>query len=312
MQGQTSSYVITRMLAAPASALLTTLANVKDELTILSTDISNDGSLTRMIGEESAKIARYCNRIFGLATWQDEFRPQRGVRGEGVRASTNPLMLSHYPLANGAAVVFTGNTHSSKVVDGIASTAGITAGMIVAATDGSIPAGTTVRTVNPFSLVLTAAATSSVTGQTLSAGMNVVETVAGTATWLEAGTDYEIELGTLLPGDEGVGRIYRLNELGNPKTWPAAMILVQYQAGYSLPNDTCQTPNLPLDLQSVCIRLVVGRYKARGRDPSLVERAQTSGIGTERYWIGSSPGQRGPYPNDIMAVLDAYRTPVVA
>jgi hypothetical protein len=309
MQGQTASYILTTLVTRPASAALTTLANVKDELDIKSGDTSNDDRLNRWINEESADIARYCNRIFGLATWVDEFRPQRGVLGEGVRASTNPLKLSKYPLANAAAVVFTGNTHASISVDGIASTAGIAPGQLIAAMDGSIPSGTTVKRVNPNSLVLSKPASGSALGLSMITGINVVETVAGVSTWLKAGTDFEIQSGSLLPGDEGVGLLYRLNDHGNPKNWPASTIQVTYQSGYTLPD--CECSNLPSDLEKVCIRLVVGRYAARGRDPMLVERNQPGNIGTERWWIGATPGQRGPYPNDLMSTLDSYRTPVV-
>jgi hypothetical protein len=309
MQGQTASYILSTLITKPASAALTTLANVKDELDLKTGDTSNDDRLDRFIAEESAHIARYCNRIFGLATWLDEFRPQRGVWGEGVRASTNPLKLSKYPLANAAAVVFTGNTHASISVDGIASTVGITKGQLIAATDGSILAGTFVKSVSPNSIILSQAATGSAIGLSMSAGINVVETVAGTSTWLEAGTDFEIQSGSLLPGDEGVGLLYRLNDQGNPKSWPAATIQVTYQSGYTLPD--CDCSNLPSDLESVCIRLVVGRYRARGRDPMLVERNQPGTVGAERWWVGATPGQRGPYPNDLMSILDAYRTPVV-
>ena len=188
MQGQTSSYVLTTLQAAPSSAMLTTLANVKDELSI--TDATHDAFLTRAITQASALIARYCNRVFGVATWQDEFRPQRGVSGEGVRAANNPLTLARWPLV-------------------------------------------------------------SVT--------SVVETVAGVPTPLVAGTDFEIDQGSLLPGDEGASRLYRLNEIGNPRTWPAAQIVVVYHAGYALPNDT--DPNMPADLEDATLRLVTGRFR---------------------------------------------------
>src|SRR5579884_429359 len=151
MQGQTSSYVITTLLAAPCSIALTTLATVKDELDIDSKDTDNDARLTRFINEESANIARQCNRVFGLATWQDEFRPQHGIWGEGVRAPSNPLMLSKWPLAS-SAVTFTGNTHSNLLVDGIASTAGLRAGMPIFG--AGIPAGTVIASVAPTSIML--------------------------------------------------------------------------------------------------------------------------------------------------------------
>jgi hypothetical protein len=309
MQGQTASYVLTTLVTAPASANLTTLANAKDDLDIPSTDVSNDSRLTRYITEESAAIARYCNRIFGLATWADEFRPQHGVRGEGVRAANNPLKLNKWPLA-AKVITFTGNTHASTLVDGLNTTAGLASGQLMSGP--GIPAGATIASVNvgASSLLLSVPATAAATAVPLSTGISVVETAAGVDTGLTAGTDFEIDQGSLLPGDEGAGCLYRLNQHGNPRTWPAAKIVVVYQAGYSLPNDT--SPNLPSDLEGICLRIVVGRYQAKGRDPLLVEQSQGANLGTRRYWVGAAPGQKGPYPNEIMSVIDNYRVPVVS
>lgn len=309
MQGQTSSYVLTTLVTAPASSALTTLANVKDELDIPSTDTSNDNRLTRFIAEESASIARYCNRIFGLATWQDEFRPQKGVRGEGVRAAANPLQLTRWPLTT-AAVAFTGNTHSNLLIDSIASTAGLRPGMPVFGL--GVPVAAVIASVMPTGIMLSKPATVSALAVAITAGLSVVETIGGTSTQLVAGIDFEVETGSLLAGDEGASQLYRLNQLGHPRTWPPGQIVVIYQAGYALPNDSNPvTPVLPADLSSVCIRLVVWRFRARGRDPMLRAKTQPN-LGAEQYWVGATPGQRGPYPNDIMSVLDNYRTPVVA
>lgn len=247
MHGLTSSYVITSLVTPPATSMLTTLANVRDEIDIKPNDTSNNARLTRFITEESDGIARYCNRVFGCATWQDEFRPQRGVRGEGVRGSVNPLKLTRWPLTAAADVE------------------------------------------------------------------SVVETIAGVDKTLVAGTDFEIDTGSLLPGDEGASCLYRLDQTGNPRTWPATKITVVYQAGYALPNDELPgVPTLPGDLQKVCLRLVVWRFAGRNRDPMLRARNQGADVGMEQYWVGSTPGNVSPYPNEIMSILSNYRTPVVA
>jgi hypothetical protein len=311
MHGLTASYVLTTLLAAPQSSALTTLANVKDELDLLANDTSNDTRLNRFITEESDNIARYCNRVFGLATWSSEFRPQRGVRGEGVRGPVNPLKLPRWPLTT-AAFAFTGNTHSNLLIDGIASTQGLLVGMPVFGV--SIPVGATLSAVMPSGVLLSAPASATAAGVAFTAGLSVVETIADVSTVLVAGTDYAIDTGSLLPGDEGPACLYRLDENQNPKTWPAAKIVVIYQAGYALPQDADPTtPTVPSNLESACIRLVVGRFRARGRDPTLVQRDQAAGgIGTERFWVGAMPGNSGPYPNEIMAILNNYRVPVVA
>lgn len=311
MQGQTDSYVLTTLLTAPASAALTTLTNVKDELSIKPADVANDSQLTRFIREESAGIARYCNRIFGLATWQDQFRLSRGVWGEGVREANNPLMLSRYPLV-GPPVLFTGTTNGTKVVGSVSSTDGLANGQPIFAAD--IPAGTTIASFTPVSVLLSAAALESTPSEQLTAGMSVVQTDRGNEYNLVYGTDYEVSSGSMLPGDEGSARVYRLNECGNPRTWFGQLITIIYQAGYSLPGQDCGAAarSLPGDLESACIELVVMRFRKKGRDPTVMERAQPGLVGTERYWVGGAPGQKGPYTPDIAGILDNYRVPVIA
>lgn len=313
MHGLTSSYVISTLVTPPASSLLTTLANVKDELDIVANDTSNNARLTRFITEESDGIARYCNRVFGFATWQDEFRPQRGVRGEGVRGSTNPLKLKRWPFA-GAVIQFTGNTYSSNLVDGLSTTTGLAVGQLMSGP--GIPAGTTIASINvgAASLQLSAPAIATATGVSLNTGISVAETIASNVSGLTAGKDFEIDAGSMLPGDEGNGFLYRLDQNGKPRTWPATKIVVVYQAGYELPNDNLTAPAvaIPSNLEGACINLVVWRFRAKGRDPMLRSRSQGGDIGTEQYWVGATPGSTGPYPNSIMAILDNYRTPVVA
>lgn len=315
MQGQTRGYVLTTLITAPTMANLTSLATIKDDLDIPDTDTSNDKRLTRYIAEESASISNHCNRIFGLATWQDEFRPQQGVGGEGVRAANNPLKLTRYPLAANV-ISFTGNTHSSTLVDGLSSTNGLAAGQLISGP--GIAAGATIASVNigASSLQLSTPATATTAAVSLSTGISVVETVAGTDTGLTAGVDFEIDKGSGLPSDEGAACLYRLNKQGNPKTWPSTRITVVYQAGYLLPKMTGPNLNgakpLPTDLEGALLRIVVGRFRSRSRDPMLVERNQPGQLGTERFWVGATPGQTGPYPNEIMSTLDNYRIPVVA
>lgn len=297
MQGQTRGYVLTTLVTAPILSRMVPLFGWKDDYQIIgesnTPDYSQDAFSLRTIDRCCAAASRYCNRIFGLATWQDEFRPQHGVWGEGTRAQTNPLVLTRWPLV-------------------------------------------------------------SVT--------SVVETVNGTSTTLVQGTDFEVDTGSLLPGDEGSARLFRLNEQGNPRTWPAAQIVVIYQAGYVLPVDSwgqgviyqpsffvssngniyqtplggtsgttapsgtgtgtsdgavvwnyvgsLQTPTLPADLQDAVGRMVYTRYIERKRDPFIRSKAIAAG-GTTTYWAGASQAE-GNLSADVAEILSAYRVPVVA
>ncbi|MGC1300926.1 MAG: hypothetical protein WA840_01005 [Caulobacteraceae bacterium] len=71
------------------------------------------------------------------------------------------------------------------------------------------------------------------------------------------------------------------------------------------------TFHVPPELEEICLRLITGRYSARDRDPDLIMR-ETPGVGTERWWFGGAPGQKGPFPPDIEGMLDDYRVPTVA
>ena len=63
-------------------------------------------------------------------------------------------------------VQFTGNTHGTTTVDGIASgvTGGLSVGLGVSSADGSVPAGTIITAIGTNSITLNSAATSSTTG----------------------------------------------------------------------------------------------------------------------------------------------------
>jgi hypothetical protein len=67
---------------------------------------------------------------------------------------------------------------------------------------------------------------------------------------------------------------------------------------------------VPADLIEICLRLITARFKSKDRDPSLVQQ-ETPGVGTQRWWFGGAPGQKGPFPPDIEGALEFYRMPVV-
>lgn len=284
-------------IPAPSPYDLTDLATIKDELTIQDDDTSNDSFLQRAITQASVKIGNYCNRIFQLEAIQDQIYIQRDPYPYQVPGGVYPLQLSRWPLVPTGAVTFTANTHNSPVIDGIASTAGITEGSLIFSADGSIPAGTTVQSmVSPTTLLLTQSAKGSKVGVSMTVGMQVTQTLSPDSTQtLVYGQDYTI--------DAKRGWLIRLNAWTAISTrWEADPVTVQYQAGYA---------PIPADLVECCIRLVTARFRAKGRDPLLVERTQP-GIGVERYWVGSSPGQKGSMPPDIEALLDQYRVPVIS
>src|SRR5581483_11457996 len=109
-------------------------------------------------------------------------------------------------------ISFSGNTHAnSPLIDGIASTAGISEEMLVFAADGRIPFGARVDEVAPKSIILDQSATAS-GAVSLNTGLQVVQTTSATSTnILAAGTDFAIDatLGALIRLSPSTGAAVR-------------------------------------------------------------------------------------------------------
>jgi hypothetical protein len=298
----TIQYVSTVLVAATATPPagpydLTDLATVHDELSIPTNVTTDDGFLQRAITQASTAICSYCNRVFAVEAVQDLCYIQQDPYPFQLPGGLNPLQLTRWPLVDSAVVAFAGNTHGSTTVDGIASTAGLVEGTLVFADDGSLPAGCTIATVAANSITLSAAATSSVTGQSFITGLQVVQTLSvGEPQTLVYGTDFTI--------DELHGWLLRLNPFtGVTQKWEAEPVAVQYQAGYA---------TVPADVIDATLRLVTQRVKSRGRDPVLVEQTQPGALGTQRFWVGNLPGQNSAFAPEILSLLQPYRVPVTA
>lgn len=100
--------------------------------------------------------------------------------------------------------------------------------------------------------------------------------------------------------DAARGWLLRLGAGGVPISWYTAPTTVTYQAGYQ---------DIPGDLQQAALRLIAARFHNRGRDPTLRSQSQP-GLGDQTYWIGSVPGSQGPFPDEVLVILDSYRVPV--
>jgi len=75
----------------------------------------------------------------------------------------------------------TGNTHTTTTVDNLASTTGISVGMIVLSSSGDIPIGTTVVSVAGTSIVISQAATATTTGETFGFTWAMPTGISGTS-----------------------------------------------------------------------------------------------------------------------------------
>lgn len=275
---------------------LTDLATAKEELSVTST--TDDNFLSRAITQASEKILKYCDRVFAVEGIQDLIYPEQDPYPWQTPGGVRPLQLSRWPLVYSDAVPFTGDTHGNATIDGISDTTGLVAGMPVFG-DG-VPAGTTIGSVDAnagsVSLLPSSVALAAATGVSFTTGVQVIQTLAvGQTQELVAGTDYRV--------DAKNGQLVRLSSSsGGEMSWEAYPTQVRYAAGYA---------TVPADLQEATLRLVTARYRAKGRDPMLISRNE-AGLGEARYWVGTAPGQSGPFPPDIAAILDSYRVPVTA
>ena len=90
--------VISTVSSAAASHDLTTLAIVKAELNLTTTDAARDTVLSRYITEASAAIENFCNRIFVIETIKDRFYPSREAGLQTVTGGVDPILLSRWPV----------------------------------------------------------------------------------------------------------------------------------------------------------------------------------------------------------------------
>lgn len=123
--------------------------------------------------------------------------------------------------------------------------------------------------------------------------ISIASVISGDDT-LAAGTDYECDL--------ELGELYRM--INDARAWfNARKIVVQYTAGYKLPNDgTART--LPADVERAAILGVSAMYAARRRDPLL--RSETVDQVGSSSWLDPQSGNGG-LPMAATAMLEPYR-----
>jgi hypothetical protein len=105
---------ITTVITPAASFDLTTLLNVKSDLTINDVDPTIDIYLSRIITQVSGLISAECNRVFALQTYKDNFRPGRDNALGPCMNVLDYLAVANIPLVSVASVVEDG---TALVVD---------------------------------------------------------------------------------------------------------------------------------------------------------------------------------------------------
>lgn len=109
---------------------------------------------------------------------------------------------------------------------------------------------------------------------------------------LTADTDFKL--------DAANGAVIRLDPNGLAIRWESLPTSVQYAAGFD---------EIPDDVAIAALRWLVWRWNERTRDPTL-KATQQPDLGTRSYWVGGPP-MSGGVPQEIAALLDHYRVPVV-
>jgi hypothetical protein len=287
--------LLTTVLVAADDQTLVDLATVKEELSLDPNDTSDDGWLTRSIGQVSRSISNFCNRTFqieqlrDLAYIQQDPYPYQTPGGVGV------LQLSRWPLANftlGALRLAAQPGDRMLAITDDSQPDGVISGPGLALGSTATVAGQTATLSLPVKAAMPA-------GTPIAFGIEVKQTTSLAAAGasenaLSAGIDYAV--------DANKGELIRLNSFTGVATlWEALPTTITYSAGFDA---------VPDDVVVAALRWMVLRKSERSRDPMLREFNEPL-IGTKTYWVGGPPTSGG-VPQEIAALLGNYRTPVIA
>lgn len=101
--------------------------------------------------------------------------------------------------------------------------------------------------------------------------------------------------------DQATGIVHRRSPTRCGPFWPAGETVVEYAAGYELPDD------LPADIQRAAILLLRQAHMAAGRDP-LLRSEETDGVASFSYFAAGAAA----VPLEAQALLSPYQLPAVA
>lgn len=305
--------VVQKSASAP-DYFLTDLPTTKDELSLNTSDTTNDAFLTRAIAQTSTAIENYCSRVFHVEQLSELIYVEQDPYPYQLPGGVAPLQLSRYPLLSVSSVVQTiaggtPPTTQSLTVDvdykidaargwliRLNSFTGVAVPWEALPVTVSYVAGygsqfalPTNVPATPFQI--TPADTVDSDG-IFSLDLGVIYTASGTAL-------------TKVTGTPAVGQ-YAVNVSTGVYTFAAA------DAGAAITISGAFT-EIPDDLVDAALRLITQRYHTKGRDPTLMEQTQPGEVGTQRFWVGASKGQYGAFPPEIASMLDGiYRVPSLA
>lgn len=293
--------IVSTVSSAAAGFALTDLSTAKDEIAV--TDTTDDAWLTRAIAQVSRSVMNYCSRTFWPESLSDLCYIEQDPYPYQTPGGVAPLQLSRFPLLSMSSVLQTIALNTTQA--------------LVSGTDFTVDndRGQLIR-LNPFTgvattweaLPVTAAYTAgfgavAAENHTVPSGASPQLTVTNQEYWsFDRGVAYAGGAALVaVAANPTVGQYTVSDGTYGFNTGDAtAPVVVSY--AYAV---------IPDDLVDVVLRLVTQRFKARGRDPLLMQR-DVPQKGTERWWVGAAQGQNGAFPPEISGILDKYRVPVVA
>lgn len=292
--------VITTVLSPAATYDLTDLETTKDELSIKHTDSNNDTWLARAITQVSRAVMNETSRVFAPEYVQDAFDiPRRRMQ---VPSGLKALQLTRWPVLAIVSVVQTSITGPTTLTNGVDFEVDPPTGELyrLDATTGVVTAWEPMPTAVKYSAGYGSAV---LEAHTVPASGSYIVTVSQ-APLFSCDQTVTYANGTVLTPVSASPAVGQYAVVKGVYTFNAA------DASKALSFTYCIL-DLPDDLTEIGLRLVTARYRSKDRDPSLVQM-DTPGIGTQRWWFGGAPGQRGAFPPDIQSMLDNYGIPTVA
>ena len=293
------SSVLNNVITAATTYDLTDLPTVKDELQIGSGDTQHDNWMKRTISQTSKAIANYCNRVFPLELVSDTFTFENVSMRAPPKTDMHALKLERWPVLQVNSVV----ENSVTLVEGTDFKVDYDSGLLYRLTDDTLmtrmwPGLQTIVTY----IAGHGAKATQVSAIPATPGPYTITITNSAAFFLDAGVTFVggaalVAVATApAAGQYSVAKgVYTFNAADQAKN---VSIVYSYTV-------------IPFDIVEATLRLITMRFKQRGRDPMLVS-SESPGIGTQRWWVGPAPGQRGAFPPEIDSVLEPYCVPVVA
>jgi len=290
------AYVETALVSQAASYNLASLLAVKDELDIKAYDKSQDVWLLRAIGQASALVQSNCAPRFAVEGWQETIRPDRGMECDGLARRRPIVQLARYPAVAISSVTASPGMGTTTLTEGSDFSVNKECGHLLRLdpiNGGPLPwsvAKLTVQYVAGFGAIATEQC--SISGST-----PVVFANSGTFSLDQGVSDTNGVAFTRVAGSPASLQ-YRVDVSSGQYTFASADTGKSVNVSYAF-------NIIPDNVVEAVLRLVVQRFRQKGRDPALMERNSPT-LGQQRWWVGTTPGQNGAMPPEIEGLLVPY------